>query len=47
MLHDPVTFWELGLACALVGLGILIDAALTERRRRLRGRLRFHPRCLR
>jgi hypothetical protein len=30
----------------LVGLAILIDAALTERRRRHRGRyLPFHPRC--
>jgi hypothetical protein len=46
-MNAPVTFWDLGLAAALVGLAILLDAALTERRRRHRGRLPFHPRCLR
>jgi hypothetical protein len=47
MLYGPVTLWELVLAFALVGLGIIVGSTLTERRLRDRGRLPFHPRCLR
>jgi hypothetical protein len=44
MLYGPVTVWELAIALALVGLGILVGAAVAERRLRDRGRLPFHPR---
>jgi uncharacterized membrane protein YhaH (DUF805 family) len=43
-MYGAVTVWELALAFALVGLGILVGAAMTERRLRDRGRLPFHPR---
>jgi hypothetical protein len=46
-MYGPVTLWELVIAFALVGLGIIVGAAVTERRLRDRSRLPFHPRCLR
>lgn len=46
-MHAPVTLLEIALALALLGLGMLVGAAVTARRLRARSGLPFHPRCLR
>lgn len=40
-----MTLLTVGLAFALVAVGLIADAVLTFRRLRARPRLPFHPRC--
>jgi hypothetical protein len=47
MLDGPITLWELTIAFALVGLGIVVGTVLAARRPRTRRVLPFDPRCLR